>query len=153
MVRSIIMSARNYVFWSLLLLTFVYALWRGRRDERIAASVCLLASVATRLAVSPLAVRYSGLEFGLLLIDGLVLAAFVAIALPSNRFWPLWVAGIQLTNSLAHLMKVIESDLLPTAYAAAAALWSYPILLIIIVGTWRSHRGSGRPEVTRPAPA
>jgi hypothetical protein len=134
----------RYVFWTILLSTFAYALWRGRSDERIAASVCLLATIATRFAISPLTERYSGVEVGLLLIDGAVLATFLAIALRSNRFWPLWVAGLQLTSSLSHLMKVVEIDLLPRAYAAAAVFWSYPILLIIIVGTWRTHRRSLR---------
>jgi hypothetical protein len=134
----------RYFFFGILLSTFAYALWRGRSDERIAASVCLLATVATRFAISPLTERYTGVEVGLLLIDGAVLAAFVAIALRSKRFWPLWVAGLQLTSSLSHLMKVVEIDLLPRAYAAAAVFWSYPILLIIIVGTWRTHRRSLR---------
>lgn len=130
------------LFWSILLLTFAYALWRGRSDERMAATVCVLATIATRFAISPLTVRYTGVELGLLTIDMAVLAAFVAIALRSQRFWPLWIAGLQLTNSLSHLMKVIELDLLPRAYAAAAMFWSYPILLIIVVGTWRSHHRS-----------
>lgn len=134
----------RYLFWAILLSTFAFALWRGRSDERIAAGVCLLASIATRFAISPLSQRYTGVEVGLLLIDGAVLAAFVAIALRSNRFWPLWIAGLQLTSSLSHLMKVVEIDLLPRAYAAAAVFWSYPILLIIIVGTWRTHRRSLR---------
>lgn len=134
------------IFWTLLLLTCGYALWRGRRDERIAAIVCLLATVATRLAISPLSVRYTDLEIGLLLIDAAVLAAFIAIALRSQRFWPLWVAGLQLTNSMAHLMKVVEFDLVPKAYAAAAMFWSYPILLIILVGTWRTHQYSLREQ-------
>lgn len=133
-----------YLFWAILLTTFGYALWRGRSDERIAASVCLLATIATRFAISPLTERYTGVEVGLLLIDGAVLAAFIAIALRSKRFWPLWVAGLQLTSSLSHLMKVVEIDLLPRAYAAAAVFWSYPILLIIIIGTWRSHQRSRR---------
>ena len=132
----------RYFFWAILLGAFAYALWRGRSDERIAAGVCVLASIATRFAISPLSERYTGVEIGLLMIDGAVLAAFVAIALRSNRFWPLWIAGLQLTSSLSHLMKVIEVDLLPRAYAAAAVFWSYPILLIIIVGTWRTHRRS-----------
>jgi hypothetical protein len=134
------------IFWTLLLLTCGYALWRGRSDERIAAIVCLLATVATRLAISPLSVRYTDLEIGLLLIDAAVLAAFIAIALRSQRFWPLWVAGLQLTNSMAHLMKVVEFDLVPKAYAAAAMFWSYPILLIILVGTWRTHQYSLREQ-------
>jgi hypothetical protein len=130
----------RYFFWAVLLLTFGYALWRGRSDERIAASVCLAASVATRFAISPLSVRYTGLEIGLLMIDAAVLLAFVAIALRSQRFWPLWVAGLQLTSSISHLVKVVDVDLIPRAYAAAAVFWSYPILLIIIIGTWRSHQ-------------
>ena len=134
----------RYIFWGILLSTFAYALWRGRSDERLAASVCVLATIATRFAISPLTERYTGVEVGLLIIDGAVLAAFVAIALRSKRFWPLWVAGLQLTSSLSHLMKVVEFDLLPRAYAAAAIFWSYPILLIIIVGTWRTHQRSRR---------
>ena len=134
----------RYFFWTILMVTFAYALWRGRSDERMAATVCLLATIATRFAISPLSKRYTGVEFGLLAIDGAVLAAFVAIALRSKRFWPLWVAGLQLTTSLSHLMKVVEIDLLPRAYAAAAVFWSYPILLIIIIGTWRTHQRSIR---------
>jgi hypothetical protein len=26
------------------------------------------------------------------------------------------------------------------AYGAAIALWSYPILIILAIGTWRGHR-------------
>ena len=129
-----------YVFITLLLLTCACALWRGRSDERIAALACLLATVATRLVISPVAVRYTGVEFGLLAVDLALLVAFLAIAVRSHRFWPLWVAGLQLTNSLAHLMKAIEFDLMPRAYAAAAVFWSYPILVIILIGAWRTRR-------------
>ncbi len=129
-----------YSFVTLLLGIWLFALVRGRSDERIAASVCVLATLATRLVISPVAVRYSSLEVGLLVIDAAVLAAFVAIALRSHRFWPLWAAGLQLTNSLSHLMKAVDADLLPRAYAAAAVFWSYPILLVILIGTWRTHR-------------
>jgi hypothetical protein len=117
-----------------------YALWRGHRDERIAALACLFATLATRLVISPVGTRYDGIEFGLVLVDLAMLSTFVWIALRSDRFWPLWVAGLQLTMSMAHLLKAIELDLLPKAYAAAAIFWSYPILLILAVGTWRGHR-------------
>jgi hypothetical protein len=71
------------------------------------------------------------------------LAAFVGftwVALRSERFWPLWVAGLQLTTLIAHALKGVQLDLMPQAYAAAARFWVYPIFLIIVVGTWRSHR-------------
>jgi hypothetical protein len=96
--------------------------------------------IATRLLISPLPARYADVEFGLLGIDIVVLTAFVAIALQSNRFWPLWAAGFQLTMSISHVLKAIDLDLLPRAYGAAAVFWSYPILLVILIGTWRTHR-------------
>jgi hypothetical protein len=134
------MIPHQYIFRALLVLSCGYALWRGRRDERIVGLICIGATLATRLAVSPISVRYSGVELGLLAIDVAVLIGFVAVALRSDRFWPLWVAGLQLTTSTAHLMKAIDEHLLPIAYGAAIALWSYPILIILAIGTWRSHR-------------
>ena len=140
MVRSFPMITHQTVFRILLLATCGYALWRGRSDERIVALVCLVATLASRVAFSPLHVRYTNIETGLLLIDLGVLAAFIFVALRSPRFWPLWVAGLQLTSSTAHLMKAIDENLLPMAYGAAIALWSYPILIILAIGTWRGQR-------------
>jgi hypothetical protein len=128
------------IFWSILIGTCAYALLRGRSDERVSAAVCLLATLATQIVMPPPSERYAGLDFELVLIDIGVLAAFVAVALRSERFWPLWIAGLQLTISISHMLKAVDQDLLPRAYAAAAVLWSYPILLIIAVGTWRSHQ-------------
>jgi len=139
-VRSFPMITHQTVFRILLLATCGYALWRGRSDERIVALVCLVATLASRVAFSPLHVRYTNIETGLLLIDLGVLAAFIFVALRSPRFWPLWVAGLQLTSSTAHLMKAIDENLLPMAYGAAIALWSYPILIILAIGTWRGQR-------------
>ena len=129
-----------FIFGPLLLAVCFYAWWRGGSDERIVAATCLAGTVATLLAVSPLHRRYSGVEEGLLLVDLAVLAGFVTVALRSNRFWPLWVAGLQLTTSIGHMLKGIDQDLLPRAYGAALQFWSYPILIIVAVGTYRRHR-------------
>ena len=134
------MIAHQVIFRTLLIGSCGYAFWRGRSDERIVALVCLGATLASRLAFSPLAVRYTSVEFGLLLIDLAVLASFIFVALRSQRFWPLWIAGLQLTTSMAHVMKAIDEHLLPIAYGAAIALWSYRILIILAIGTWRGHR-------------
>lgn len=128
------------VFGPLLLAVCLYALWRGGADERIVAGTCLAGTAATMLAISPLQQRYAGVEEGLLLVDLAVLAGFIAVALRSNRFWPLWVAGLQLTTSIGHILKGVDQDLLPRAYGAALQFWSYPILIILAVGTYRTHR-------------
>ena len=80
------------------------------------------------------------MERGVLLVDLGALAAFTFLALRSDRFWPLWVAGLQLTTVIAHALKGVQLDLMPQAYAAAARFWVYPIFLILVVGTFRSAR-------------
>lgn len=128
------------LYWALLTLTCGYALTLGRTDERIVGAVCVIASVVTAFALSPWHQRYSGVETGELLVDVVTLCAFVFVALRSQRFWPLWIAGLQLTTSMSHVLKAVDLGLVPQAYAAAEKFWSYPILLILAIGTWRGHR-------------
>lgn len=130
------------VYWSVLLLICAFAFWRGHNDERLAAATCLIATLVQLFVVTPTLRRYSGVEVGVLLVDVGVLAVFVGIALQSHRFWPLWVAGLQLTTVFGHILKAIQLSLLPYAYAGALRFWSYPILLILAIGTWRTHQRS-----------
>ena len=128
------------LYHALLIAVCAYAFLRGQSDERFAAAICMIATIATRLALSPATSRYSGVEFGLFMVDLLTFGGFTFIALRTDRFWPLWIAGLQLTTMLAHGIKAIELGLLPQAYAAAARFWVYPIFLIIVVSTWRGHQ-------------
>jgi cytochrome c-type biogenesis protein CcmH/NrfF len=48
-------------------------------------------------------------------------------------------------------MKAIDESLLPMAYGAAIALWSYPILIILAIGTWRGHKRRKRENSLQPA--
>ena len=138
-----------YIFAPLLLTVCIYALWRGGADERIVAATCVAGTAATMLAISPLAQRYDGMEQGLLLVDLAVLGGFTAVALRSSRFWPLWVAGLQLTTSLGHMLKGVNQDLLPQVYGAALQFWSYPILVILAVGTYRARQRLSREAAGR----
>jgi hypothetical protein len=130
----------KYLFWTLLLITCGYALWRGRKFEQLSALIFIAATVASVVARSALNENYSAVARSDLVIDLLVLFALVAVALRSDRFWPLWVAGLQLTISLSHVLKAIQPDLLPLAYAAAERFWSYPTLIILFIGAWRQHQ-------------
>jgi hypothetical protein len=139
------------LFWPLLVLACGYALLRGGRHERTVAIVCILATLVS-MNVHPAHGRYAQVDWGELTVDFAVLAAFVAVALQSDRFWPLWLAGFQLTSSFAHIFKAVDSDLIPHAYAAAVRFWSYPMLLVLLFGTWRAHRRRTR-EAAEPRPA
>lgn len=128
------------IFLTLLVLSCGYALWRGNRDARVVAAACALATLATHFAIAPLRDRYNSVEEGVLLVDALTLLVFVLVALRSDRFWPLWVAGLQLTAAIGHVLKGVHLDLVPRAYGAALHFWSYPILLILVVGTFRNQQ-------------
>lgn len=128
------------LFRFLLLTIALYAFLRGGRDERLTAVICLLGALVTHIVISPLHQRFQGVETAVLIVDLAVLAGFVAVALRSDRFWPLWMAGVQLTTVMGHAMKSVESDLLPRAYAASLGFWAYWTLAILAVGVWRHHR-------------
>jgi len=136
------------IFWIVLVVSCGYALWRGRRYERIAALVFVSATILSILGHSPLRGRYVALETSDLIVDSAVLVAVLAIALVSDRFWPLWAAGLQLVDSMSHVMKVLDAQLIPTVYGAAERFWSYPILIVLLIGAWRQHRRQ-RPDQTR----
>ena len=140
------MITHQVIFRTLLIASCGYALWRGRKYERVAATVFITATFLSLVMHSPAQGRYHGVEMSDLIVDTGVLVAVIAIALVSDRFWPLWVAGLQLVDSMSHLLKAIDAELPPTVYGAAERFWSYPILIILFIGAWRQHRRHAKQE-------
>lgn len=128
---------RLIIYHMLMLGACGYALLRGTTDARIVAIVFLIGDLATFALRS--SGGYSSVESGILIVDILAFCAFTYAAVISDRFWPLWVSGLQLTTSFGHVLKALDPHLLPIAYAAALRFWSYPILIILALGVWR-HR-------------
>lgn len=141
-------------YWVLLAACWIYASLRGGPPERLGAAILVLFSLLTALTI-PNHARFRFLETQILVIDLLCLTAFVILALRADRFWPLWVAALQLLGVASHGVKFLEPDLFSRTYAFMLAIWSYPIIAIMIVGTAR-HRarlrnfGSDRAWSPRP---
>jgi hypothetical protein len=131
-----------HFFRILLALVALYAFLRGSRDERIVCAVLVIGVVATHFAWAPVHQRFAGVETDVMAVDIAVFGGFLWVALRSQRFWPLWIAGLQLTTLLGHVMKIVDFSLFPRAYGAALMVWSYPIVLILAIGTWRTHQRS-----------
>ena len=128
------------IFRILLAIVALYVLFQGRRDERYVGIILVLGVIATHFAISPLSSRFAGVETHVMAVDIPVFGGFLWVALRSERFWPLWIAGLQLTTILGHVLKAVDAQLFSRAYGAALVFWSYPIVLILAIGTWRSHR-------------
>jgi hypothetical protein len=128
------------VYYALLLLCWGYALLRGGAPERIAATIVLVGSLLTLAAVSNLAGSYASVETGVFLVDAATLVAFLILALRAERFWPIWLTALQLLGTTGHAIKLVDPDIIPRAYAFAAIFWSYLMLPLLALGTWRHQR-------------
>jgi cyanate permease len=137
-------------FRILLALVALYALLRGKRDERQVSIVMIVGLIASELVLPPIRERYEGIETKLMLVDLCVFAGFLWVALRSDRFWPLWIAGLQLTAILGHILKVIDVQLFARAYAAALFFWAWPMVIILAIGTWRANRRDRRERSAAP---
>jgi hypothetical protein len=125
------------LFLSVLLATCALAFWQGRKSEKWTA-VCLLVAALSSLFVQNK--YFSGTETGVLVIDLMLLAYLLVLALQSDRFWPLWAAAFQVVGTSIHLASIVDSTIWPAAYATAQVFWAYPVLLALGVGTWLEAR-------------
>lgn len=119
-----------------------YAAVRGGAPERVAAGALFLAVISTWIsaALSALVANvYSSVIVGIALTDIVLFVVLTALALTSTRFWPILMAGMQGCGMLGHIAKPLGPDIIPKAYYATVAFWSFPICALLIVATWR-HR-------------
>ena len=135
------MPTNMVVYTSLLLLCWAYALGRGGAPERLGATILAIASFLTAIAWRG---SFRSVEVGVVLIDILCSLAFIALALRADRFWPLWLAALQVGGTAGHAVKLIDPSIIPRAYAFMLAAWAYPMLVLLVAGTWRHQRRLAR---------
>ncbi|MCW1986004.1 UNVERIFIED_ORG: hypothetical protein M2348_001736 [Sphingomonas sp. R1F5B] len=130
----------------LLLITAVtiHAALRGGVPERCAAAAMVLAAIATSLTDVKAPLPFRTVQWQLVWIDAALLVVLLVIALTANRFWPLWIAAIQCLALGAHASRAFAPDILPLAYWLIVGKLSYPMLLLLVIGTERHHRRSRR---------
>jgi len=135
------------IFFNLLQLAVSgYAVIRGGAPERIVGLSLLVATLATRVLQQPFAIRFVGVEWGVFVIDLALLLVLLAVALFADRFWPMWLAAFQLLGTGAHVVRALDPEVMRAAYAILMAGWSYPMILVLAVGTRRhvNRTRSGR---------
>src|ERR1700712_4461788 len=96
----------HYGIWTVVFLTVCgAALWRGGADERAAAIAMLIAWLVTVVVYG----RQGGTpEGGMLGVDCVLLIVLMAIALQSDRYWPMFAAGFHLLSVVVHLARMAD---------------------------------------------
>jgi hypothetical protein len=120
------------IYLATLLSVSATAFWRGGWPERSAAVAVLAASFASPFVESNL---FASPEYGILAVDLLLLGWLGALALGTDRFWPLWAAGFHLVGTIIHVARMVDPTVVPPAYALGQVFWSYPVLAALAAGT------------------
>ena len=128
-----------------LLMACGYAFLRGGGPERLAAALIFTAWCATPLVQNHDALRHA--QYAVFALDGVLTLALLGVALANDRFWPIWVTAFQLLELLMHAAMLIDHGVRPRAYWIGMEIWSYLVLVALLVGTWleaprRSRRSS-----------
>lgn len=125
----------SQVCWSLaLVLTAAYAMWRGGRPERLAASASLVANFASILLQRPHA--WTQPEVGLLAVDGLLTLTLGVIMIRARRWWPVAAFSFQSLAMTMPLMRFVDPQLPLMGYYVGAILWNYAGLAVLALGVW-----------------
>lgn len=79
-------------------------------------------------------------ELGVLIVDGVMFVGMTALAMRANRYWPIWVAALQLCSVLGHVSAGLDANILPTAYYLLTAYGAYPIWVFAVIGSVRHQQ-------------
>ncbi len=136
-------SAPQAIWDASLLLAAALVARRGEWEERTVTLVMVIYTVAVT------ALQHAQ-DPGDKLLGGLVLAiicltALVWAALRSGKWWPLWTAAFQLVGVAVFLAHMAD----PRIGALALAIWSYLILVVVVIATLARP---GRAVAPSPSP-
>jgi hypothetical protein len=109
-----------------------YAVVAGRKAGQLTAALFIAASFLTPLADT--AMTWQSTVEAAFIIDAVVLAALITLAMTFNHWWLIWCAGLQLAGVVTHAATLVSPDFTPLVYQSLAQFWSLPILLIMAAG-------------------
>jgi len=132
--------SRVEFFVFLLAALCIYSAVRGGQPERRAVMIFIAGTIMTIVAASPSVDRFTQPEIGIFIVDLAMLSAFVLLALHAERYWTLWICAMQAIQVFSHIPIMIIPELLPQAYFVIAAIWAYPMLIVLAVGTYRHQQ-------------
>lgn len=131
----------NTVF---LILSVAYGWLAGDRLDRQAAAWIVAALLGTLAATTFVADDRAILA--VLVVDLVLLAAIVRVALKSVRYWPTWFAGLHLAGVTCLFAALIASPPHNETLRVFAGFWGVPALLTMVFGLFLDRRAAARAQ-------
>lgn len=116
-----------------------FAWFRGGITERRVATAVMIAVFAT-ITAPLVGSNFHGPNWGVIVIDIVLLVVLVVIARQSTRYWPIWAAASQLDGCLAHLPAIMNPQLPKHLYGATQPFWIWPLMVSLLIGVLSAHR-------------
>jgi hypothetical protein len=123
-----------------LVVTVTAGLWLGRWPERLGAGAMLAAWLATALSLN--GTQLWGPQWGVMVIDVLLLAVLLFIALRSDRWWPMWACGFHALSVVLHLAVMADPKIWGRAYFVAGNVFSYLVMAALLIGVLGRRRAA-----------
>jgi hypothetical protein len=136
---------KSFLFIGLILQVFAlptlcaFAWFRGGMTERRVATALVIAVIATT-TTDFFGTHWQGPNWGVIIVDVILLIVLVVIARQSTRFWPLWAAASQLAGCLAHLPVIMNPEIPKHLYGATQPFWVWPLMASLLIGAISAHR-------------
>ena len=121
-----------FAFWLFLLGALSIGWQIGDASDSKAMAAIFFAALATSL----MGYLFDGVDrhIAVRIVDLLLLAIMVRIAMTSSRHWPMWFAGIHATATLIGFCALVLPDARAPALYLAAASWAIPGMIVMVVG-------------------
>lgn len=124
-------------------LVVAFAFWKGDEPERMGAAAYALVFLGSLMA--PDSSDLSVPQWGLMAMDGVLLAVFLGLAFHSRRAWLVWASAFQALIVTVHVL--VAANLRPPsdAFATAYNMSNYGLLTAMAVGAfwaWQERRAA-----------
>lgn len=136
--------ARSAFFLGLAAFACSFAIRCGDLPECQIGMIILLGLVIDPVLHQLLDHRVSRADPTHFIIDGSTFIAFVLVTLRAARIWTACLSAFQLLALGAHAAKALNAGIHPVIYVAMAVMWSYGMLILLIVATRRHRRSHAR---------
>jgi hypothetical protein len=134
------LEPRLLIYSACLVASCGYALVCGGRPERWGAGINLAGSLVSLFVGLITPAIWRSAMAGLSLVDLVVALGFLALAIGTTRYWPIWAFGFSIAGVTAHIARLIQPTVPAMAYFRSEAIWAYPSLAALALGTWSVHR-------------
>ena len=129
-------------YFAAILLVFLAAQRYGEGPEKWMAGTILAMTLSSKayLSIFGRHAQLMEVDLGLLLIEVIVAAVMVAVALRANRMYTLWMAGFQIIALLAHFARELADQISPIAYVMMYVGPSYLQIITLGLGIWLHYK-------------